>query len=156
MAWNMYFLWAGLIIICLELINFIYQRKLYDARTIVFINMMMLAVGTSVSGIIVTFQENNKMISSMISLIPVTIVYLCNIGFFYNTLYMGFLMIRKPKSILIKAALVLVCVQMLLILSNFYTGFVCHPAQNCTIHFGNGYKIYAWGICVLCHTNSTK
>ena len=49
-----YYLWAGLVLLCLDLYHFLRQRKGYDRNTIFFLHLSFLSIGVCVLGILIT------------------------------------------------------------------------------------------------------
>ena len=53
-----YYLWAGLVLLCLDLYHFLRQRKGYDRNTIFFLQLSFLSIGVCVLGILITAAQN--------------------------------------------------------------------------------------------------
>ena len=53
-----YYLWAGLVLLCLDLYHFLRQRKGYDRNTIFFLHLSFLSIGVCVLGILITAAQN--------------------------------------------------------------------------------------------------
>lgn len=53
-----YYLWAGLVLLCLDLYHFLRQRKGYDRNTIFFLQLGFLSIGVCVLGILITAAQN--------------------------------------------------------------------------------------------------
>ena len=53
-----YYLWAGLVLLCLDLYHFLRQRKGYDRNTIFFLQLSFLSIVVCVLGILITAAQN--------------------------------------------------------------------------------------------------
>ena len=107
---------------------------------------MAVALVLCVFSVTVTFQRKHRMVTSVLTMLPVTGVYLCKIWLPYGLLCLSCVMMRRLRHKALGIGLLPPVAGTLMVLSSLWTDFVSYPMADGLTHVGEGYPLYVWGV----------
>ncbi|MCI6538349.1 hypothetical protein [uncultured Eubacterium sp.] len=150
MAIKDYYLWAALCLLFIELIHFIYQRKLTDRRSKLFLLIIFITILHCICGISITVFLTQKMAAHPGNLIITTLLYLCQVLLPYLLFCLSWLTLPLPQrnTVLIRIASIPVFLGAIVSLTNPITGFIAHAESDGLWHIGKGYPYFIYGLMI--------
>ncbi len=148
MAFHDYYLWAALCLLFVELIHFIYQPKLDDDRSKMFLLIIFIAILHCVCGITITFFLTQNAAAHPLNLIATTVLYICQVSLPYSMFCLICLTLPHKNNILLRIASIPLGVGAVVALLNPFTGLLAYAGADGFWHVGKGYPCFIYGLMI--------
>ncbi len=148
MALKDYYLWAALCLLFIELIHFVYQRKLNDRRSKLFLLIIFITILHCICGISITFFLTEKIAAHPGNLVMTTLLYLSQVLLPYLLLILSCFTLPRRNMLLIRIASVPFLLGAIVSLTNPVTGLIAHAESDGLWHVGKGYPYFVYGLMI--------
>ena len=131
---------AGFILLCLNLLHFLRQKKLWDKNTRIFFRLILIGLIINLLGVVQSmFLDGTIPVSSLVKLISATLLYLFQFDYLMTFFDYVWNLLEAPSKHYLQIQRFHKCIQaagLILILLNIKTHFIAYIDQNGYLHRG--------------------